>query len=96
MKCRKRMGDIKTGVQLLPRDKSGGCLLIGQMVSGMKVARARYQALVWNVGTPRSDVVGCVLTQSVQGRTPSGGSVRGRVLMRSRRADRLVVVMKLV
>src|SRR5215471_708842 len=41
--CRKRSGDIETGVQLLRWDKSGGCLLIGQMVSGMKVARARFR-----------------------------------------------------
>ena len=37
-KCRKRMGDIETGVQLLPRDEPGGCLFIGQVVSGTKVA----------------------------------------------------------
>jgi len=41
LKCRKRSDDIETGVQLLPRDESGGCLLTGQAVSGMKVARAR-------------------------------------------------------
>ena len=41
--CRKRGDDIKTGVQLLPWEESGGCLLIGQMVSGMKVARARFR-----------------------------------------------------
>ena len=39
--CRKRSGDIETRVQLLLWDESGGCLLIGQMVSGTKVARAR-------------------------------------------------------
>ena len=40
MRRRKRIGDIETGVELLPRDEPGGCLLIGQVVSGMKVARA--------------------------------------------------------
>ena len=40
MKCRKRIGDIKTGVESLPRDQPGGSLLTGQVVSGMKVARA--------------------------------------------------------
>lgn len=41
MTCRKRIGDIKTGVESLLRDESGGCLLTGQVVSGMKAARAR-------------------------------------------------------
>ena len=27
----------------MPRDESGGCLLIGQVVSGVKVARARFR-----------------------------------------------------
>jgi hypothetical protein len=40
MTCRKFMGDIKTGVAIRSRDGSGGCLLIGQAVSGIKVARA--------------------------------------------------------
>jgi hypothetical protein len=35
------MGDIKTGVESLPRDEPGGCLLTGQVVSGMKAARAQ-------------------------------------------------------
>jgi hypothetical protein len=73
MTCRKRMDDIKTGVPLLPRDKPGGYLSTALVVSGMKVARARIQALVWNVGTPRPDVVGRVLERSAKGRTPSGG-----------------------
>lgn len=41
MKCRKRIDDIKTGVESLPRDEPGGCLLIGQVVSGIKAARAQ-------------------------------------------------------
>jgi hypothetical protein len=41
MRCRKRIGDIKTGVESLLRDEPGGCLLIGQVVSGMKAARAQ-------------------------------------------------------
>jgi hypothetical protein len=40
MTCRKRIDDIETGVELLPRDEPGGSLLTGQVVSGMKVARA--------------------------------------------------------
>ena len=41
--CRKRSDDIETRVQLLPWDEPGGCLLIGQVVSGTKVARARFR-----------------------------------------------------
>lgn len=40
MKCRKCMSDIKTRVCVMFWDESGGCLLIGQVVSGIKVARA--------------------------------------------------------
>jgi hypothetical protein len=40
LKRRKRSGVIKTGVQSLPRDEPGGCLLTGQVVTGVKVARA--------------------------------------------------------
>ena len=41
--CRKRSGDTKTGVQLLPREEPGGYLLTALVVSGMKVARARFR-----------------------------------------------------
>ena len=34
------MDGIETGVELLPWDEPGGCLLTGQVVSGVKVARA--------------------------------------------------------
>ena len=40
LKRRKRSDVIETGVQLLPRDEPGGCLLIGQVVTGVEVARA--------------------------------------------------------
>ena len=43
MKRRKRSDVIETGVQSLPREESGGCLLTGQMVTGVKVARARFR-----------------------------------------------------
>jgi hypothetical protein len=36
----KDSGDIETGDALEPWDEPGGCLLIGQAVSGMEVARA--------------------------------------------------------
>src|ERR1700752_2688641 len=40
MTCRKLLDDSRTGFASLARDQSGGCLLIGQALSGMKVARA--------------------------------------------------------
>lgn len=91
--CRKRIDDIETGVQLLPWDRSGGCLFIGQMVSGMKVARARFRR---QCGTrerlaPMS-LVRC-WTGRRKGEARAAETVRVRVLMRGRRADRLVVVM---
>ena len=43
MTCRKRSDDIETRVPLLPWDEPGGCLLIGLVVSGTKVARARFR-----------------------------------------------------
>ena len=43
LKCRNVLDDIETGVWILPRDGSGGCLLTGQVVSGTKVARARFR-----------------------------------------------------
>ena len=43
MKCRKRIDGIETGVQLLPRDDSGGYLSTALAVPGTKVARARFR-----------------------------------------------------
>jgi len=40
MTCRNRIGDIETGPGMSARDEPGGCLLTGQAVSGMEVARA--------------------------------------------------------
>ena len=41
-KCRKRSDDIETGVQLLLRGEPGGYLSTALVVSGTKVARARF------------------------------------------------------
>jgi len=43
MTGRKRMYDIKTGVESLPRDELGGNLPTARVVSGLKVARARFR-----------------------------------------------------
>lgn len=89
--CRKRSDDIKTGVQLLPWDESGGCLFIGQMVSGMKVARARFrrQCGTWE-RLALILLAGC-WTSWREGESQAAETVRERVPMRGRRADRLVV-----
>lgn len=91
--CRKRIDDIETRVQLLPWDESGGCLFTGQVVSGMKVARARFRL---QCGTrerlaPMS-LAGCWAGWR-EGEAQAAETVRARVPMRGRRADRLVVVM---
>lgn len=93
-RCRKSIGDIRTGARLQSRDEPGGYLFTALVVSGIEVARARFQALVGNVGTPRSDVVGCVA--GIRENSERWMPWRGRVPMRSRRADRLVVVMTLL
>ena len=41
MTCRKRMNDVKTGVESLLRDQRGGDPLTARVASGMKVARVR-------------------------------------------------------
>lgn len=91
--CRKRIDDIKTRVQLLPWEKSGGCLSIGQAVSGMKVARARFRL---QCGTRERlapmPLAGC-WTGWREGEAQAAETVRAGVPMRGRRADRLVVVM---
>jgi hypothetical protein len=38
MTCRNDLGGIETGVVSEPWDEPGGCLLIGQVMSGMEVA----------------------------------------------------------
>jgi hypothetical protein len=93
LKCRKRSGDIKTRVQLLPWDKSGGCLFIGQVVSGIKVARARFrrQCGTWERLAPIQSAA--CWSGRREGEPQVAETVRGRVPMRGRRTDRLVVAM---
>jgi hypothetical protein len=101
LKCRKRIGGVETGVESLPRDEPGGSLLIGQVASGMKVARAWSGLLcgtrepVAPMGRPASGaVVACGWSSGA--RTPSSRSVRGRVVMRGTGADLTVVAMKVL
>jgi hypothetical protein len=98
MRRRKRIGDIETGVELLPRDEPGGCLLIGQAVSGVKVARA-WSGLscgTWEPVAPSRRSAHWTLGPS--GRRPgvpqAAGTARGRVPVRGTGADRPVVAVR--
>jgi hypothetical protein len=94
LKCRKRINDIKTGVQLLPRDEPGGYLFTALVVSGMKVARARFGHWcgTWERLAPIPSA-GCWPGWR-KGEFQAAETVRESVLMRGRRADRPVVAVK--
>lgn len=94
MTCRKRSDDIETGVQLLPRDKPGGYLFTALVVSGTEVARARFRLRcgTWERLAPIRSTDCCVGWR--EGEPQAAETVRGRVPMRGRRADRLVVAVK--
>ena len=93
------MDGIETGVELLPRDEPGGCLLTGQVVSGVKVARA-WSGLSCGTREPvaprprAASGASSGLRLLVEARTPSSGNCEGRVVMRGTGADRLVVATK--
>jgi hypothetical protein len=89
--CRKRSDDIKTRVQLLPWDEPGGYLLTALVVSGMKVARARFrlQCGTWERLAPIWSAA--CWSGWREGDPQAAETVRGGVPMRGRRADRLVV-----
>jgi hypothetical protein len=82
LRRRKRRDGIKTGVESLPRDEPGGCLLTGQVVPGVKVARA-WSGLwcgtrepVAPMGRPASGAV-LACGWSSGARTPSSGNCEG-------------------
>jgi hypothetical protein len=75
MTCRNAVDDIKSGPGAWLRDKSGGCLFIAQMVSGMYAARAWVRLLhgTWEPVVLRDDrPVVFDLRLVFHGRTPSG------------------------
>ena len=90
-KCRKRSDGIETGVQLLPRDGPGGYLSTALVMSGTKVARARFRRWcgTWERLAPIRSVP-CWRDRR-EGGPQAAETVRGRVPMRGRRADRPVV-----
>ena len=94
LRRRKRSGVIKTGVQSLPRDEPGGCLLIGQVVTGVKVARARFrhQHGTWEPVAPLA-LAGCWAGQP-KGVPQAAETARGRVPARGTGADRPVVAVR--
>jgi hypothetical protein len=82
--CRKAVDDIETGACSLFRDESGGCLFIGQMVSGMYAARAWVRLLhgTWEPVVLRDDqLVVFGLRLVVSGRAPSGRNREARTLV---------------
>jgi hypothetical protein len=96
MRRRKRAGVIETGVQTLLRDEPGGCLFIGQVVTGVKVARARirHRHETWEPVAPMVSV-GCWTDRS-KGALQAAESARSRVPVRGTGAGRLVVAGKLL
>ena len=93
MKCRKRLGDIETGAWSASRDEPGGCLSIGQVVSGMKVARARLglRCGTWEPVAPMVRLAGGAVLAggwSPKQEPRAAESVRGRVVTRGTGADR--------
>jgi hypothetical protein len=94
LKRRKRIDVIKTGVQSLPWDEPGGCLLIGQAVTGAEVARARFrhQHGTWEPAAPMV-LAGCWPGQP-KGAPQAAETARGRVPVRGAGADRLVVAVR--
>ena len=92
--CRKRMDDIRTGVQLLPWEEPGGYLLTALVVSGMKVARARFRRRcgTWELLAPMRSAA-CWRGRR-EGDPQAAETARGSVPMRGRRTDRLVVAEK--
>ena len=85
MRCRKQKDDVKTGGVHYSRIGPGENLFTAWTAFRHKGGVNLSQALVWNVGTCRSDG---------KGETQSGGPMRVRVPMRDTGADQLVVVLK--
>jgi hypothetical protein len=77
LKRRKRSDVIETGVQSLPREESGGRLLTGQAVTGVKVARAqfRHRHGTWEPVAPLAPA-GCWTGRS-KGAPQAAETVRG-------------------
>ena len=93
------MGGIETRDSLRPWDEPGGCLLIGQAVSGVEVARA-WSGLSCGTCEPaprwgdRPVERCCPAAGGLEREPQAAETVRGSVAMRGAGADRLVVAVK--
>ena len=67
MKCRKRIGDVKTEVMSLLRDRVQQVPADGLGGVRHEGGVSAIQALVWNVGTCRLDAKGKVQVEAPQG-----------------------------
>jgi hypothetical protein len=75
--CREVEMTSKPGRSAVVRDEPGGCPSIGQVVSGMKVARARSAASAWNLGRQASTLSARAAERwsgSARGSAPGGGN----------------------
>lgn len=89
MTCRKRIDESETGVESLLRDEPGGHLFTGQVLSGMKVARAGSRRLC---GTCEPVAPICPqLELWREGDLQVAETTRGRVPVRGTGTDRRVV-----
>ena len=80
MTCRNLLDDIKSGYVTWTRDELGGCLFIGQAVSGMDAARAWVRLLhgTWEPVVSRDgQPVAGGLRLAGYGRNPSGRNREG-------------------
>jgi hypothetical protein len=99
MKRRNKLGDIKTRESFRLWDESGGCLLIGQAVSGVEVARA-WSGLLCGTCEPVPRWGGWPVERlwpaagCLERELRAAETARGRVAMRGAGADRLVVAVK--
>jgi len=79
----------------LPRDELGGYLSTALVVVRHRGGASSVWALARNVGTPRRDDAGRrVDVGRWKGEPQAAETARGRVLMRGRGTDRLVVAVK--
>ncbi len=81
----------------MPWDESGGCLqVLARWVSGVKVARARFR-LRCGTWEPLASMCPVVCWRGRRkGEPQAAETARGRVPMRGRGADRLVVAVKVL
>src|SRR5712692_3478550 len=99
MTCRKLMGDIETGPGVRVWDEPGGCLLTGQVVSGMEVARAwsGLRCGTWEPVVPRPRTASGAARacgRRWKGDPQAAETARGGVPMRGTGADRPVVAVR--